>query len=115
MLQKRVGDGLARRNRLVHADLESQCLCVDVANVDTTLMGEEDVVAITVRIDADVVLGVGRMGEEGFNDEVVESARDGLDLDIHTSNQQLSWYGEQIEGTRVIDGSTHQEPCRLLI
>lgn len=81
MLQESVGDRLARRNRLVHTNLEGQRLGVDVTNVDTTFMGEEDVIAVTVGVDANVVFGVGRVGEERLYDEVVESARDGLDLD----------------------------------
>ena len=57
-------------------------------------MGEEDGVTLTLRVNADVVLRVGRVGKERLEDEVVECARDGLDLEIHASNQQLSWYGE---------------------
>lgn len=35
-------------------------------------MGEEDLVSVSGRVDADVVLGVGRVREEGLDDEGVE-------------------------------------------
>ena len=92
VLEQGVGDGLARGDRLVHADLEGQRLRIDVANINASLVRKEDIVAITVRVDADVVLGVGRMREEGLDDEVVESARDRLDLVIHAGNQQSFWH-----------------------
>lgn len=43
-------------------------------------MGEKDSVAFTGRSDADVELGVGRVREEGLNDEVGEDASSLLNL-----------------------------------
>ena len=43
-------------------------------------MGEKDSVALTGRCDADVELGVGRVREEGLNNEVGEDASSLLNL-----------------------------------
>lgn len=43
-------------------------------------MGEENLVTGTARVDADVVLSAGGVGEEGLNDEGVESSGGLLDL-----------------------------------
>ena len=53
---------------------------IDVTNIDTTFVSEKDSVAFTARVYADVVFSVGRMGEEGFEDEGGEWSRDRLDL-----------------------------------
>lgn len=45
-------------------------------------MSEEDEIPLTLRGDADVVFGVGRMGEEGLEDEVVDSTCDSGNLRI---------------------------------
>jgi hypothetical protein len=70
-------------------DGESECLGVDIANVDTTLVGEEDAIALTLGGDADVEFGVGRVREEGLDDEVVEGAGDSLDLMMRSECEQL--------------------------
>jgi hypothetical protein len=44
-------------------------------------VGKEDLVALALRVDADIVLGVGRMGEERLDDKIVEGAGHRLDLD----------------------------------
>ena len=44
-------------------------------------MGEEDLVAFALGVDADVVFCVGGMGEEWFNDEVVQGSGYGFDLE----------------------------------
>jgi hypothetical protein len=56
---------------LVYGDVEDECFGVDVADVDTAFVGEEDGVAFALGVDADVVFGVGGMWLEGLDDEVV--------------------------------------------
>ena len=53
---------LARREWLADRNVELECLGVNIANVDTTFVGEEDGVTLTLGVDADVILGVGRVG-----------------------------------------------------
>ena len=43
-------------------------------------MGEEDRVALSLGGDANIVFGVGGVGQEGFYDEVVEGSGDRFDL-----------------------------------
>jgi hypothetical protein len=63
---------LSRRERGVNADIKPKGFGIDVANIDTTFMGEENRIALTVRVDADVELGICRMRKEWLQDEVVE-------------------------------------------
>lgn len=53
---------LARREWLADRNVELECLGVNIADVDTTFVGEEDGVTLTLGVDADVILGVGRVG-----------------------------------------------------
>lgn len=78
--EERFGDDVARREGCVDGNIEFKCFCVYIANIDTSFVGEEDGVAFTGRVDTDVVFGVGRMGEERLDDEVVQGACDGFDL-----------------------------------
>lgn len=45
-------------------------------------MGEEGITAFMSRVDTHVVFGVGRVGEERLDDEIVQGACDGLDLSV---------------------------------
>jgi hypothetical protein len=83
--EKGVCDDLAGGEGSTDWDGEDESLRVDIANVDAALVCEEDRVALTSRVDADVIFGVGRMREEGFYDEIVECSGDGLDLRSHVS------------------------------
>ena len=80
VLEERACECLPRRERRADRDLEGKRLGIDVADVDTAFVCEQDVIALTLGVDADIVLRVRRMREEGLEDEVVESAGDGLDL-----------------------------------
>ena len=80
VLEERVRDHLAGGEGGVDGDLELEGLRVDITNVDTTFVGEEDVGALTSGVDADVVFGIRRVGKEGLDDEVVERAGYRLDL-----------------------------------
>ena len=78
--EESVGDCLTRGEWCANGKAQLEGLRVDIANVDTTLVCEENVVTFTGGVDADVVLGIGRMRQEGLDDEVVERAGHRLDL-----------------------------------
>ena len=80
VLEERARESLARRERRADRDLKGKRLRIDVADVDTAFVCEQDVITLTLGVDADIVLRVRRMRKEGLKDEVVESAGDGLDL-----------------------------------
>ena len=80
MGQKGGRDDVACGEWLNYGKVEYERLCVDVADVYATFVGEEDGVAFTTGCDADVVFGMGGMGKERFNDKVVERSRDRFDL-----------------------------------
>lgn len=73
-------DLFAGRELASNGNEESESLGVDITDVDTSLVGEEDDISLTNGVDADVVLGVGRVGAERFNDEGVEGTSGLLDL-----------------------------------
>jgi hypothetical protein len=73
-------DGIPGGEGLSDREGKRECLGVDVANVYTTLVGEQDPIALTFRGDADVELGMGRVRQERLNNEVVECASDAFDL-----------------------------------
>ncbi len=75
-------DRLARRERGTDGEAKGERLGVNITDVDTSFMSEENEIPLTLRSDADVVFGVGRMGEEGLEDEVVDSPRDSGNLRI---------------------------------
>lgn len=54
---------------------------VDVADIDTSLVGEENEVAFANRVDANVEFRVGRVRQERLDDEFVEGAESLLDLE----------------------------------
>ena len=62
-------------------NVELQGFGVNISDIDTTLVGEENGVVFTGRVDADVVFGGGWMGEERLEDEGHKGTRDRLDLD----------------------------------
>jgi hypothetical protein len=47
---------------LVDVDVEDKGFSVDVTDVNTTFVGEEDGVALAMGVDTDVILGVGGVG-----------------------------------------------------
>lgn len=74
-------DFLAGREGLVDGNTEFEGLGVYITNIDTTLVSEEDIVAFTSRVDANIEFGVGRVGQEGFDNKRPEGTLDGLDLE----------------------------------
>lgn len=66
--------------RLVNSDQELHRLGIDISNFNTTFVGEEDPVTFTGRVDADIVFGFLRMGQEWFEDEGVQGTGDLFDL-----------------------------------
>jgi hypothetical protein len=79
--EERLDHLLTGREGLADGEEELERLGVDIADVDTALVGEVDPVTVTERVDADIVLGVLGVGEEGLDDEGLESTSGGLDLD----------------------------------
>jgi hypothetical protein len=75
-------DGLAVGQLASDGDEKLDSLGVDISNLDSSLVGEENDISLTNRVDADVELGVGRVGKEGLDDEGVESTGGLLDLCI---------------------------------
>lgn len=80
MCEESLGNGFTRWEWLSDREVEDEGFGVDVADVDTTFMGEQDGVAFTSRCNADIVLSVGRVWQEGLNDEVVQGACDRFNL-----------------------------------
>jgi hypothetical protein len=78
--EERRCDGGARGERCIDGDVELEGFSIDIADVHTTFVGEEDRVAFACGVDADVVFGVGRVRKEGLDDEVVEGTSDSLNL-----------------------------------
>jgi hypothetical protein len=78
--EERFLDFITGRELLVNGDKELESLGVNIANFDTTLMSEEDIVAFTCRVNADVKLSIRRMRKEWLDDEVIQGTSDGLDL-----------------------------------
>lgn len=73
-------DGIGGGELVLDLDLELECLCIDITDLDASLVGEEDVVTVAVRVDADIVLSVGGVGDEGLDKEGLENTGDGVDL-----------------------------------
>lgn len=80
MGEKRRLDSISRGERLADSDRKAESLCIDIADIDTTLVSEKNFVALASRVNADVEFSVGRVGEEGLDNECAEGARDRLDL-----------------------------------
>lgn len=83
-------DFLTRGERFVDSNLENESLGIDVTNVNTTLVREEDAITLALRVDADIVFGVGRVRKERFDDEVVQGTSDGLNLVSRASESQFT-------------------------
>lgn len=65
---------------LVHGNEQLHGLCIDISDLDTTFVREQDPITFTRRVDTDVVLGLLRMRQEGLEDERVECSRDLFNL-----------------------------------
>lgn len=80
VLEEGVGDNLPGREGLVDGEAKLEGLGIDITNVDTALVSEENVVALSLGVDADVVLGIRRVRQERLDDEVVQRAGHRLNL-----------------------------------
>ena len=58
MLEEGVGDDLPGREGLADGDVELKSLSVDITDVDTTLVCEQDSISLTQGVDADIVFCV---------------------------------------------------------
>mmetsp|Transcript_3441 Transcript_3441/g.13652 ORF Transcript_3441/g.13652 Transcript_3441/m.13652 type:complete len:488 (-) Transcript_3441:84-1547(-) len=77
--EQRLGDHL-RSAVGAHGHREANCLGVNVSNVHSTLVVEEELVGLAMRLDADVVLIALVVGHERFHNERLENAGDTLHL-----------------------------------
>jgi hypothetical protein len=80
MSEEGSGDIITGGEWLVDRDIKDESFGIDVTDVNTTLVSEENAVALALRINADVVFSVRGMREEGFNNEVVKGASHSLNL-----------------------------------
>lgn len=87
VLEQSRNDGLPRGELLADGDEKLEGFRIDIADFDTTFVGEQDPVTFSRRVDADVVLGVSRVREERLDDERVEGSSDLLDLDGFTGSR----------------------------
>lgn len=73
-------NGLAVWQLAADRDEQLNSLGIDVSNINSSFVSEENDVAFTNRVDADVELGLGRVRQERLDDEGVEGANSLLDL-----------------------------------
>lgn len=78
--QERSLDGSSGGEGIGDLDLELKGLGVNIANLDTTLVSEEDVVSIAIRVDANVVFSVGGVGDERLDEEGLENTSNRINL-----------------------------------
>jgi len=71
---------LASREGLVDSNIKDEGFGIDVTNVNTALMSEENAVTLALRTDTNIVFSIGRVRKERLDDEVVQSASDSLNL-----------------------------------
>jgi len=81
-------DGVSCGELVLDLDLELESLCVDIADLDASLVGEEDIVTVAVRVDTDVILGVGGVGDEWLDEEGLEDTSNRVDL-FRLKNEML--------------------------
>jgi hypothetical protein len=94
-------DRFAGGERLVHGEIKNESFGVDVADIDTTLVCEEDGVAFTRGCDTNIIFGVRGVGKERFNNEVVKRSCDGFDLDMKASVRLIKRYGIWSKESRI--------------
>jgi hypothetical protein len=73
-------DGRAGGEWRVDGNIEFEGFRIDIADIYTTFVSEEDRITFAGGVDADVVLGVRWVRKEWLDDEVVEGPSDGLNL-----------------------------------
>jgi len=71
---------LASREGLVDRNIKDEGFGIDVTNVNTALMSEENAVTLALRTDTNIVFSIGRVRKERLDDEVAQSASDSLNL-----------------------------------
>ena len=109
--EESVGNCLTRGEWCANGKAQLEGLRVDIANVDTTLVCEENVVTFTGGVDADVVLGIGRMRQEGLDDEVVERAYGRFDLGEKKSKFCAEVRGKKTDLNRLASAFLNPWPC----
>lgn len=72
MFEKGLSPDVTRGEGGGNADIEPKGFGVNITNIDTTLVSEEDRITLTIGVDAYVELGVRWMRKERLDDKVVE-------------------------------------------
>jgi len=67
-------DLVATRERLANENVQLERLGVDIANINTTFVGEEDRVTLTLGRDADIIFRIWWVREERLDNEIGECA-----------------------------------------
>lgn len=81
------GNFLACGERFIDRDFEHKSLGIDVTNVNTTLVGEENAITLALRVDANVVFSVRRVGKERLDNKVVQGACNSFNLESRASEK----------------------------
>jgi len=80
MTEEGSSNNLASGEGFVDRDIKDEGFGVNVTNVNTTLMSEEYAITLALRTDTNIILSIGRVGEERLDNEIVQSARDSFNL-----------------------------------
>ena len=80
MREQGCGDGVARREGSTDREIQRKRFRIDISDINTSFVREENAVALALGVDADVIFGVRGVWQERLEDEVVEGTRDGLNL-----------------------------------
>jgi hypothetical protein len=62
ILEESGGDGFTRGEGCANRKRKNESFGIDIADIDTSFMSEEDRITFASRIDADIVFGMWRMG-----------------------------------------------------
>ena len=80
MREQSCGDGVARREGSTDREIQRKRFRIDISDINTSFVREQNAVALALGVDADVIFCVRGVWQERLEDEVVECARDGLNL-----------------------------------
>ena len=72
--------GLGKRQ--INRDRQTSSLGIDITNLNTTFMCKEDLVALAVRLDADVVLDIIRMRYKWLDEEGLQHTANTADTSL---------------------------------
>jgi len=88
MTEEGSSNNLASGEWLVDRDIKDKGFGIDVTNVNTTLMSEENAITLALGTDTNIILSIGRVRQERLDNEIVQSARDSLNLLSNASEKK---------------------------